>query len=86
MVDLSGTKCQAGTGVSVARVPEPRRRVSSRCRIHAVKHEPEFHNSGLCGAVWISWGWPDAAAKRPSGTASDLHFRVGLPGFEPGTS
>jgi hypothetical protein len=34
----------------------------------------------------ISRGWPDAAAKRPSGMASDLHFRVGLPGFEPGTS
>ena len=43
MVDLSGTKCQAGTGASVAQVPEPRRKVSSRCRIHAVKHEPEFH-------------------------------------------
>ena len=45
MVDLSGTKCQAGTGVSVAQVPEPRPRVSSRCRIHAVKHEPEFHKA-----------------------------------------
>jgi hypothetical protein len=43
VADLSGTKCQAGTGISVAQVPEPRRRVSSRCRIHAVKHEPEFH-------------------------------------------
>ena len=45
MVDLPGTKCQAGTGVSVAQVPEPRRKVSSRCRIHAVKHEPEFHTN-----------------------------------------
>ena len=24
--------------------------------------------------------------QRPRGMASDLHFRVGLPGFEPGTS
>jgi hypothetical protein len=32
---LSGTKCQAGTGISVAQVPEPRPKVSSRCRIHA---------------------------------------------------
>ena len=45
MVDLPGTKCQAGTGVNVAQVPEPRRKVSSRCRIHAVKHEPELHTS-----------------------------------------
>jgi hypothetical protein len=25
-------------------------------------------------------------ARRPRETPSDLHFRVGLPGFEPGTS
>ena len=37
-------------------------------------------------AAWISRGWPDAVAKRPRYMASDLHFRVGLPGFEPGTS
>jgi hypothetical protein len=54
VVDLSGTKCQAGTGVSVAQVPEPRRKVSSRCRIHAVKHEPEFHN--LISFRWGTWG------------------------------
>jgi hypothetical protein len=41
---LPGTKCQAGTGASVAQVPEPRLKVSGRYRSHAVKHEPEFHN------------------------------------------
>jgi hypothetical protein len=40
---LAGTKCQAGTGASVAQVPEPRLEVSGRYRSHAVKHEPEFH-------------------------------------------
>ena len=43
MGDPSGTKCQAGTGASVAQVPEPRLEVSGRYRSHAVKHEPEFH-------------------------------------------
>ena len=47
--------------------------------------------SRVCGLralwrVWISRGWPDAVASRPRYMASDLHFRVGLPGFEPGTS
>ena len=40
---LAGTKCQAGTGASVAQVPEPRPKVSGRYRSHAVKHEPELH-------------------------------------------
>ena len=56
MVDLSGTKCQAGTGVSVAQVPEPRRKVSSRSRIHAVKHEPEFHKQNGIALVGQSGG------------------------------
>jgi hypothetical protein len=40
---FAGTKCQAGTGASAARVPEPRLKVSGGYRSHAVKHEPEFH-------------------------------------------
>ena len=33
-----------------------------------------------------SRGWRDSVASRPRNMASELHFRVGLPGFEPGTS
>jgi hypothetical protein len=36
--------------------------------------------------AWISRGWRHAVANRPRSVASDLAFRVGLPGFEPGTS
>ena len=51
---LAGTKCQAGTGASVAQVPEPRLKVSRRYRSHAVKHEPGFHT--LTTAIALSNG------------------------------
>ncbi len=52
---LAGTKCQAGTGASVAQVPEPRPKVSGRYRSHAVKHEPEFH-TGAWSTFVNFWG------------------------------
>ncbi len=36
--------------------------------------------------AWIPRGWLGGPTLRKIGTLSDLHFLVGLPGFEPGTS
>src|SRR6516165_11048067 len=38
-------KCQAGTGASVAQVPDPRREVSGSYRSHGVKDEPDSHTA-----------------------------------------
>jgi hypothetical protein len=54
-------------------------------RAHNRRQSPDGGLPALWRA-WISRGWPDTAAKRPRGMASDLDFSVGLPGFEPGTS
>lgn len=43
LVDAQARRCKAGTGASVAQVPEPRRKVSSRYRSHGVKDEPDSY-------------------------------------------
>ena len=43
MVDPSGTKCRAGTGASVAQVPEPGRSVRQRYRGQSGTDLPNSH-------------------------------------------
>jgi hypothetical protein len=84
VVDPSGTKCQGGTGASVAQVPEPRPKVSSRYRSHGVKHEPGPHTYAydLLGVSVAPTGLTIVAGSRnmPSG----LGFQSGCRDLNPG--